>query len=104
MIARVFAKLITEWEQLKRGWPNGGTSRVARWVPGCVVRMSISGVGGRRSLGITPETAQWCAWSGMVRDRRNVRGSPVGFAEPSGDAFDVLAQRCPSVAKWRRIP
>ena len=90
---RTCAESVTEWEQLKCDWPNGDKSRVARRVPGCVVRVAIGGVGGRRILGMPPKPAQQTARSDMVPDHRNARGLPIEFAGANGDAGDRLAQR-----------
>ena len=71
---RTCAELAAEWRQLKREWPNGNKSRVACWAPGCVVRMAIGGVGGRRILGMAPAPVLWSVWADMTCDHRRVRG------------------------------
>ena len=51
------AESAAEWRELKCEWPSGNKSGVARWVPVCVVRMSLGGEGGGRFLSMTPEPA-----------------------------------------------
>ena len=47
--------LMDEWRELEASYTRGAKSGVARWVPGCPVRVSIGGVGGHRMLVLTPE-------------------------------------------------
>ena len=65
---RTCAELAAGWKQLKCEWPNDNKFSVARWVPGCVVRVAIGGVGGRRILCMAPGPALRSAWADMVCD------------------------------------
>ena len=71
---------------------------MARWASGCVVDIAFGGVGGRRILSITPEPAQWSAFSDMVRDHRDVRDLPIESHDATGGAGDTVAQRSKSLS------
>ena len=73
-------------------WAAGDESNVARWAPGCPVRMSIGGVGGGRILGLTPEPAQWSIWEVMVDGHRNVRGLWSEYMDEYSRAVGRLGQ------------
>ena len=94
------AQLVTEWRQLKCDWSNGYKSRVARQVPGCVARMAVGGVGGRRIFGMAPDPAPWSARADVACDRRIVRGLPFDFVDVDGDAGDKPAKRQAVVPWW----
>ena len=71
----VCAQLVVELRRLEAG----DKSKVARWVSGRPVRISVGGVGGARMLGMTPEPVLFSAFQAVVGNHRNVKGLSVEY-------------------------
>ena len=87
------AQLFAGWGRLEARWVAGDKSHVARWVPGCPIRMFLGGVGGGRRLGVSPEAVLRPTWRVVASNRRNVRGLSFEYVGAHGTSADRSAQR-----------
>ena len=86
-------ELVSEWKSLGQAYARGVRTGHARCGPGCPVRLSCGGVGGKCMLMLTPGPASRELWLAVTAGHRNVNVASMEDVDRLNGPLESLSQR-----------